>query len=354
MLVCAPAGFGKTALLADWARRGQRPVAWLSLDAGDNDPARFWRHVVAALDRVRPGIAERVGPLLGPPAPAVVRGAGDGADQRAGRRVRCGRAAAGARRLPPDRLRRPVHASLGFLLEHRPPGLHLVLASRSRPAAAAGAAAGPRAAGRAARRRPAVHRGRGGGAAAARRPARTALPEASVAALAARTEGWAAGLQLAALSLRGQRRRRRVRGRVHRQPPLRPGLPGRGGARAPARRRYATFLLETSVLDRLSRPAVRRRHRPAPTARRCWSRSSGPTCSWCRWTRCAAGGATTTCSPTCSAPACRRNSPAAVGAAAPERGRLARGARTGRRRDPARAGRRGDDLGRPADRAALR
>ena len=46
------------------------PWRWLSLDAGDNDPARFWRHAVAALDRVRPGLAERVGPLLGPPAPA--------------------------------------------------------------------------------------------------------------------------------------------------------------------------------------------------------------------------------------------------------------------------------------------
>src|SRR5215469_2753522 len=55
LLVCAPAGFGKTSLLADWARGGRRPVAWLSLDAGDNDPARFWRHVVAALDLARPG-----------------------------------------------------------------------------------------------------------------------------------------------------------------------------------------------------------------------------------------------------------------------------------------------------------
>jgi ATP/maltotriose-dependent transcriptional regulator MalT len=68
ILVCAPAGFGKTAVLADWARRGRWPVAWLSLDAGDNDAARFWRHAAAALDRARPGIAERVGPLLGPPA----------------------------------------------------------------------------------------------------------------------------------------------------------------------------------------------------------------------------------------------------------------------------------------------
>ena len=69
VLVCAPAGYGKSVLLAEWARRGPHPVAWLSLDAGDNDPARFWRHTVAALDRVRPGISERMGPLLGPPPP---------------------------------------------------------------------------------------------------------------------------------------------------------------------------------------------------------------------------------------------------------------------------------------------
>jgi ATP/maltotriose-dependent transcriptional regulator MalT len=54
------AGSGKTALLVDWARRGQWPVAWLSLDAGDNDPARFWRHAVAALDGVCPGIGDRL------------------------------------------------------------------------------------------------------------------------------------------------------------------------------------------------------------------------------------------------------------------------------------------------------
>ena len=58
MLVCAPAGYGKTVLLADWARRGQQPVAWLSLDDGDNDPARFWRHGVAALGQGRPGLAD--------------------------------------------------------------------------------------------------------------------------------------------------------------------------------------------------------------------------------------------------------------------------------------------------------
>jgi LuxR family maltose regulon positive regulatory protein len=57
-LVCAPAGFGKTTLLGDWARR-QQPTAWLSLDEGDNDPARFWRYVAAALDPVCDGVAEQ-------------------------------------------------------------------------------------------------------------------------------------------------------------------------------------------------------------------------------------------------------------------------------------------------------
>src|SRR6516164_6728001 len=74
VLVSAPAGFGKTALLADWARGGGRPVAWLGLDGGDSDPARFWRYAVAAVDRARPGLAGRVGPLLGPPPPRSFEG----------------------------------------------------------------------------------------------------------------------------------------------------------------------------------------------------------------------------------------------------------------------------------------
>ncbi|MGH3178642.1 MAG: AAA family ATPase, partial [Streptosporangiaceae bacterium] len=132
MLVCAPAGYGKTILLADWARRGHQPVAWLSLDAADDDPARFWRHGVAALDRVRPGLAGRVGPLLGPPAPSSYQplvtalinhlAAEPDADQVLLVLDDYHLIDSGA-----------VHESLGFLLEHRPAGLHLVLASRSDP-----------------------------------------------------------------------------------------------------------------------------------------------------------------------------------------------------------------------------
>jgi LuxR family maltose regulon positive regulatory protein len=253
MLVCAPAGYGKTVLLADWARRGPQPVAWLSLDVGDNDPARFWRHGVAALDRSRPGLAERVGPLLGPPAPASYEGlvtalinelaAGSDADQAL---------------LVLDDYHlidsEAVHTSLGFLLEHRPPGLHLVLASRSDPPLALARLRGQ---GQLTELRAADLRFTADEAAALLRQGAAvsdaALPETAVAALAARTEGWAAGLQLAALSLRGQ-----------------PDAVGFTAAFTGSHRfvldflaeevlehqteQVRTFLLETSVLERLSGP----------------------------------------------------------------------------------------------------
>src|SRR5512146_3066636 len=51
-LVCAPAGYGKTTLVAEWLSRTGCPVTWLSLDEGDNDPVRFFSYLVAALRRV--------------------------------------------------------------------------------------------------------------------------------------------------------------------------------------------------------------------------------------------------------------------------------------------------------------
>ena len=201
VLVCAPAGSGKTALLADWARSGQRPAAWLSLDAGDNDPARFWRHAVAALDRVRPGIGERVGPLLGPPAPVSFEGLVTALINELSAQPSDGEVP-----LVLDDYHligsQPVHASLEFLLEHLPPGLHPVLASRADPPLPL---ARLRARGQLAELRADELRFTADEAAAMLREAAvTDLPDAAVAALADRTEGWAAGLQLAALSLRGQ------------------------------------------------------------------------------------------------------------------------------------------------------
>ncbi|HJY62046.1 MAG TPA: hypothetical protein VJ418_37170, partial [Streptosporangiaceae bacterium] len=201
VLICAPAGSGKTVLLADWARHGGRPVAWLSLDVGDNDPARFWRHVVAALGQARPGIGELAGPGLGP----LEASSPDGlvmalinelaADPREDEVL-----------LVLDDYHlidsQPVHGSLLFLLEHLPPGLRMVLASRSDPPLPL---ARLRAGGQLAELRAAELRFAADEAAALLREAIGAdLPGAAVAALTARTEGWAAGLQLAGLSLRGQ------------------------------------------------------------------------------------------------------------------------------------------------------
>jgi LuxR family transcriptional regulator, maltose regulon positive regulatory protein len=204
VLMCAPAGYGKTVLLADWARHTRFPVAWLSLDAGDNDPARFWRHALAALDRARPGTADRVSPLLGPPTPPSLEvlvtalinelAAQNDAD--------------GALLVLDDYhvVDSPlVHASLGLLLERRPPGLSVVLASRADPPLAL---ARLRARGQLAEVRAADLRFTAVEAAAlldrvAAGPG-IPLPRQAVAALAGRTEGWAAGLHLAGLSLRGQ------------------------------------------------------------------------------------------------------------------------------------------------------
>jgi len=57
-LVSAPAGSGKTTLLSEWVAQIQHPAAWLSLDEGDNDPARFWAYLIAALQTIHEGIGK--------------------------------------------------------------------------------------------------------------------------------------------------------------------------------------------------------------------------------------------------------------------------------------------------------
>jgi LuxR family maltose regulon positive regulatory protein len=197
VLVCAPAGFGKTALLADWASGDGRTVAWLGLDDGDSDPARFWRYAVAALEGARPGLAGRVGP----PPPRSFEGlvtalinelaADPGADEVL---------------LVLDDYHLvdsgPVHKLVAFLLENLPTGLRVVVSGRSDPPLPL---ARLRARGQLAELRTADLRFTPEEAAALLgETAGPGLPAPAVAALTARTEGWAAGLQLAGLSLRGQ------------------------------------------------------------------------------------------------------------------------------------------------------
>ena len=201
ILVCAPAGSGKTTMLAGWALSGNRPVAWLSLDAADNDPVRLWRHVVAALDQARPGIGERVGPLLGPSAPASFEGLVTALINELDAQRGDGEVL-----LILDDYHlidaQPVHVSLGFLLEHLPPGLHLVLASRAdpplplarlRPAGSSPNCAPPTCASAQKRRQPC----------SMNRLVLTCPPRQWRRWRPAPKAGWA-GLQLAALSLGGQ------------------------------------------------------------------------------------------------------------------------------------------------------
>ena len=195
-LICAPAGFGKTALLADWSQPRARGVGWVSLDAGDNDPVRFWRYVVAALDRVRPGIASELAPFLG----AAGSGSIDGLVSQVINELA----------LQPDDVflvlddyhvidAVPVHDSVSYLLEHAPVGLHVVLASRADPPLPLARLRGR---GELTELRAADLRFTAEEAGKLLRDAvGSSLDDAVVAKLAARTEGWAAGLQLAAVSL---------------------------------------------------------------------------------------------------------------------------------------------------------
>jgi LuxR family transcriptional regulator, maltose regulon positive regulatory protein len=200
-VVSTPAGFGKTTMLGDWARHSRRRAAWLSLDAGDNDPARFWRHVAAALERARPGIDAPVVALLrGPQRPPLEAVATAVINElmsvtNAGEVVLI---------LDDYHLVEapPVHDSVAFLLGRLPPGLRLMLASRADPPL-------PLARLRGRGQLAELHAGDlrftlAETAAFLREVTGLDLPAASVAALQDRTEGWAAGVQLAALSLREQ------------------------------------------------------------------------------------------------------------------------------------------------------
>src|SRR5713226_876877 len=69
ILISAPAGFGKTTLVSEWVAGSERPAAWLSLDAGENDPTRFLTYLVAALQTIAATIGEGVLGVLQSPQP---------------------------------------------------------------------------------------------------------------------------------------------------------------------------------------------------------------------------------------------------------------------------------------------
>ena len=197
-LISASAGFGKTTLVSEWVAGCGRPVAWLSLDEGDNDPTRFLTYLVAALQTIAANIGAGVLAVLQSPQPPPTESILT--------------ALLNEITTIPDNFvlvlddyhvidSKPVDEALTFLLEHLPPQMHLVIATREDPHLPL---ARLRARGQLTELRAADLRFT---------PAEAAeflnqvmglnLSAEDIAALETRTEGWIAGLQLAALSMQG-------------------------------------------------------------------------------------------------------------------------------------------------------
>lgn len=216
-LVSAPAGFGKTSLLSGWcasAAGGDCRLAWLTLDEGDNDPVRFWSYAAAALGAAQPGVGEGVRALLRSVAQAPAGQAGFGWLEAAATGLindldRCAADYAGAS-LPLILVlddfhtvrNQAIHNALAFFIDYLPPYVHLVLLTRADPPLPL---ARLRARDQLVEIRAADLRFRAEESAAfLNQVAALDLSPEAVANLAARTEGWAAGLHLAALSLQGR------------------------------------------------------------------------------------------------------------------------------------------------------
>jgi LuxR family maltose regulon positive regulatory protein len=198
ILVSAPAGFGKTTLVSEWLAGCEYLTAWLSLDIADNDPNRFLAYVVAALQSVAKNIGDGMlsapRSSMPPPAESILTVLINEISTLSDNII-----------LVLDDYHVIDAASvdhvLTFLLENLPPQLHLVIATREDPQLPL---ARFRARNQMTELRAADLRFNTAEAAAFLNPVMGFdLPAADIAALVDRTEGWIAGLQLAAISMRG-------------------------------------------------------------------------------------------------------------------------------------------------------
>ena len=199
VLVSAPAGFGKTTLAAEWAHTAGLPAAWLSLDEKDNDPLRFWHYLIAALQTVDPALGQDMDVALDAPAPPPVESlliflVNDLIQFRKPLLLL----------LDDYHLieNRAIHEGLNFLLDHNPPDIHIALLTRADPPL------------QLARRRARAELVELRAGDLRFTPEETGeffqhamrLPLAAqdIIALEQRTEGWVAGLQMAAVAMQGQ------------------------------------------------------------------------------------------------------------------------------------------------------
>lgn len=199
-LLSASAGFGKTTLLSAWASQSTSQIAWLSLDEQDNDPTRFWTYVVAALRHSGPRLSaagEAALAMLHSPQSALLTGILTSLINELA-------ALSQEIALILDDYHvireQAIHESLQFLLDHLPSCLHVLLASRVDPPLAL---ARLRARGQVVEIRDTDLRLRGEEVASfLTQVMGLALSEEDMHLLETHTEGWIAGLQLAALSMR--------------------------------------------------------------------------------------------------------------------------------------------------------
>jgi LuxR family maltose regulon positive regulatory protein len=198
ILISAPAGFGKTTLVSEWLAGCQRPVAWLSLDEGDNDPTRFLTYLVAGLQTIAAELGNGVLGVLQAPQPPPIESILITLLNEI--------------TTVPDNFvlvlddyhvidAKPVDEALTFVLEHLPPQMHLVIATREDPHLPL---ARLRVRGQLTELRAADLRFTPAEAAEfLNRVMGLNLSAEDIAALEARTEGWIAGLQMAAISMQG-------------------------------------------------------------------------------------------------------------------------------------------------------
>jgi LuxR family maltose regulon positive regulatory protein len=205
-LVAAPAGFGKTTLLSEWAHHCDCPIAWLSLDDGDNDLARFLNYVVAALKSVDVDLEDDLLDALqtppGPPAELFVTRLLNQINEASMSVV-----------LVLDDYHliatKVIHDALTFMLDHLPPNLHLVIASRTDPPLPLARLRGR---GLLTEIRQADLRFTSEEIAAflSRMVQELNLSTDEVEALATRTEGWIAGLQMATMAIQARAPQTRI------------------------------------------------------------------------------------------------------------------------------------------------
>jgi LuxR family maltose regulon positive regulatory protein len=247
-LISAPAGFGKTTLVSEWIAFIERPTAWLSLDEGENDPTRFITYLVAALQTLAPSIGEGVLSALQSPQPPPIE------------------ALLVALLNDLSSIQDPfvlvlddyhlldsqaIDQALASLVEHLSPHMHLVIATREDPRLPL---ARLRTRGYLTEVRAADLRFTSAEAAAfLDQVMGLSLSAADIARLSRRTEGWIAGLQLAAISMQGQQDTagfiRTFTGSHHFvMDYLVEEVLGQQSERV------QTFLLRTSILDRFCAP----------------------------------------------------------------------------------------------------